>query len=261
MTICTPIKEAEAKRSMQINACLGAASEDVLGHLRNIRRGYDIRGTWGTVETVCNPWGWIERDVSGYIRSVNGRKLTAVHEAGHCVSAFMLGSYPRFARVMLSRNTDLRGYVYQGAWIYSDTVEAVKQSVEDRGFTQDQVLLVASCQIIELFSGYAAETCVGGLLYDDPEWSNDIRKAENILEVYPDLNQPDLWDLAAALVTYYADAVRSIAVKLYDRVELNTAELLSAAEDGFGPNFRVHPLVEWRFNKLPSGAGLIKAAS
>ena len=110
MTIITPVEEAKAQRRACLNAQLGAANEDVLEHLQSIQKGSNICDPQGKrIEVTSEPWDWIETDNRGHTHGDNVRKEAAVHEAGHCVSAFVVGSYPEEARVFKSRGAKSYG--------------------------------------------------------------------------------------------------------------------------------------------------------
>ena len=157
MTIITPIKEAMARRRACLNTQLGAANEDVLEHLHSIQKGSNICDPKGNrIEVIREPWDWIETDNHGQTHGDNVRKEAAVHEAGHCVSAFVVGSYPEEARVFKSRGAKSYGMFHSLASIHGFSVEEVRRTVEATGFTQEQALLATSCQVIELFAGVSA---------------------------------------------------------------------------------------------------------
>jgi len=243
--IITPTKEAEKQRITLLNAQLGAANKDVLNHLRNIRKGFNICDSRGKVETTLKPWRWVMTDNHGNTKGADRRKEIAVHEAGHCVSAFLLGDYPTKARVNKSRSAKRTGYFNSLSSINGFSVEEVKRTVESGGFTHEQALLSASFQVIGLCAGVEAAIHVGGLLNASEMGFNDEWHIRNILVVFPGLDVSELRSLAAALVVYYADAVKSVAKELYEKSQLETRELLRAVLSGFGPEFPVHPRVRW----------------
>jgi len=257
MEVITPIKEVRAQRQSRVNAWYGTANEDVLEHLRSIQRGSKICDPRGKrIEVVHEPWGWIETDNHGRTHGANVRKEAAVHEAGHCVSAFVLGSYPEEARVFKSRGAKSFGYFHCLASIHGCSIESVRRTVETTGFTQEQGLLAASCRVIELCAGVEAAKHVGGVARADEKGFNDDWKTRNLLDVFPDLDECYLRGLAAELVVFYASAVKAVAIELYRESRLFTNALLSAAVSGFGPDFRIHPRNRWALNVGPYGAGL-----
>lgn len=243
MAVITPVRDATAQRRARWNGQLGAAYEDVLDHLRNIRRGFSICDSWGRVETISMPWGWIETDNHGNPKGSNYRKEVAVHEAGHCVSALIVGSYPTKARVHSSKSAKRSGYTETLSPIDGHSVEEVMRSVEFAGFTRDQAMLAASCYVIELFAGVEAAMHVGGLPHAARLGFEDEWKVRNILDVIPGLDECNLRSLATALVIYYADAVKAVALELHEKSVLQTNEIVTEAVNGFGPGFRLHPRV------------------
>lgn len=257
MTIITPVEEAKAQRRACLNAQLGVDNQDVLEHLQSIQRGSNICDPQGKrIEVTREPWDWIETDNHGHTHGDNIRKETAVHEAGHSVAAFVLGTYPEEARVFKSRGAKRYGKFHCLASIHGFSVEEVRRTVEATGFTQEQALLAASCRVIELCAGVAAAKHVCGLPDAERRGFQDEWQVRNILDVFPCLDASNLQSLAAALVVFYADAVKAVARELYEKSQLETDELLSAAMNGFGPEFRVHPRVLWALKVGPYGAGL-----
>ncbi len=257
MKIINSTRYLEAQRLAQLNAYLAVDNQDALDHLRSIQRGSNICDSQGNrIEVTREPWDWVETDNYGRTHGANVRKEVAVHEAGHCVSAFVLGSYPEEARVFKSRGAKRYGTHYCRASIHGSSVEEVRRSVEATGFTQEQALLAASCRVIELCAGVAAAMHVGGLTRAAETGFNDDWKMRNLLDVFSDLDVCKLRSLAASLVIYYASAVKAVAMKLYEESQLFTNELLSAAVGGFGPEFRIHPRNQWALKEGGYGRGL-----
>jgi hypothetical protein len=170
--------------------------------------------------------------------------------------AFILGSYPEEARVFKSRGAKRYGVFHSLAPIHGYSVEQVKRTVDRTMFDHEQAQLAASCKVIELYAGVAAAMYIGDVPNAAELGFNDDWQAGNILTVFPNLDVPDLRSLAAWLVVYYANAIKAVAMKLYEESRLFTEELLDAAMDGFGPEFRVHPRVRWALNEGPYGRGL-----
>ncbi len=148
------------------------------------------------------------------------------------------------------------GYVDSLDSIHSRSVEEVKRTVENEGFTPNQALLAASCKVIELHAGVEAAKHVGRLPHATGLGFQDEWQVRNIIDVFPGLEICDLRSLAATLVVYYADAVKEVAMELHEKSQLETKELLTAAVNGFGPEFPVHPRVRWALEVGPYGAGL-----
>ncbi len=246
MTIIESTREVQAQRRTQSNAEHAVDDRDVLEHLRRIRQEF----------FPCQPWGWIKTDIYGKARGSNRRKLGAVHEAGHCVSAFVLGNYSTEARVNKSRSAKRLGFFNCRASIHSYSVEEFNRTIEAAGFTQEQALLAASFEVIKLNAGFAAAMHVGGWPDDGNCGVIDDWQAENLLAVFPGLDERNLQGMAAGLVDYYVDAVKAVALELYENPQLETKELLSAAVGGFGPEFPIHPRTRWSLKEGPYGCGL-----
>ena len=254
MKIITPSTEAKEQHRQRLNVEHARANRDALDHLMRIRmasRMCDPQGNRIAVDR--EPWDWVETDHYGDTHGANIRKEVAIHESGHCVSAFVLGSYPTEARLFKSRGAKRYGTFDSLSTIHGYSTEEVRRSIADMGFTRDQALLAASCQVIELCAGVASAVHVGGLIHADKRGFNDDWKTRNILGVFPELDEDELRSLAATLVVYYEGAVKAVAIRLFEESQLFTEGLLSAAVDGFGPEFRIHPRNRWALKHGPYG--------